>query len=442
MVLKKMRSSILIALSFVGIILLGTLLLMLPVSSNLGEATSFTDSLFTATSATCVTGLITLNTPEHWSTFGQIVILIMIQIGGLGTMTIFSLFYLILRKKISLKQRLNIKESFGMETNTGLVKFVKNVIKYAFITEFIGAILLSFYFIPELGILKGFYFSIFHSISAFCNAGFDLTGDSLVGLKYNLLVNLTVAILIIAGGIGFIVFFEIYEKKRFKFFSLHTKLVLIMTVILLLSGTLLFFLLEYTNVDTIKDSNLWQKFLISFFQSTSARTAGFNTIDLSKIHDSSAFLLIILMFIGASPASTGGGIKTTTFGLILFSTISMLRGDNQIKVFKKGIKQEAMYKAFVISFLGIAIVIMSAFIISIVESDSYKFLDILFECVSAFGTVGTSRGITSDLHILSKYVIIIVMMLGRIGSFSIANGILERKKESHIKYSYGRIFLG
>lgn len=434
------RPSFIITMSFVWAIMLGAIILSLPISSATGEHTSFVTSLFTATSATCVTGLIVVNTATHWSLFGKIVILFLIQIGGLGTMTIFSILLLFFKRKIGLKHRILIKEALNLNTYTGIVKFIKNVIFFAFTVEAIGALLLMTRFVPLYGV-KGIWFSIFHSISAFCNAGFDLFGNSLMNFKGDFLVNVVICALVIIGGLGFIVFFDIYDKKSLKNITLHSKLSLYISIILLIIGTFLFIWLEYNNVNSIKELNFKDTILAGIFQSTVARTAGFNTVDISTIHDSTAFMLTILMFIGASSASTGGGIKTTTFGILLLATYSILRGKDKVVVYRRTIKKEAINKAVAILVSALIVICISSFMIASFEHERFQFIDVLFESVSAFATVGTSRSITNDLSTKSHLVIIIVMLIGRLGPFTIANGITGNT-ENKLEYANAEVLVG
>ncbi len=433
---------LLLGISFITIILIGTLLLNLPLASKSGESIGFINAFFTATSATCVTGLIVVNTAMYWSTFGKIVIISLIQIGGLGTMVIFTMIAILLRKKIGLKQRLLIKEQLNYDSLKGLVRLVKSVVLISFLIELTGAILLSFKFIPMFGFGKGISYSLFHSISAFCNAGFDLFGNSLESYYFDTFLNLIIMSLVIMGGLGFTVYLDIYKKRHWKNFNLHTKLVIITTVILLLVGTILFLLIENWNPDTIGNMSFKNKLLVASFQSTIVRTAGFNSIPTAPLRDATIFLLTILMFIGGSPASTAGGIKTTTFGVLLFSTISTLKGEKDAVVLKKTIPVYTILKALAITFICMLLVILVAFGVQVIEKEQFDFIDVLFETVSAFATVGITRGITADLSNLSKIILALTMFLGRIGPTTLAVAILRKKKISNIKYSEGNIIVG
>lgn len=431
-----------LGISFAFIILLGALLLNLPIASAKGESVGFVNALFTASSATCVTGLIVVNTAAYWSVFGKVVIITLIQIGGLGTMVVFTMLALVLKRRIGLKQRLLIKEQLNADSLKGLVKLVKYVIGVSFLIEFIGAVLLSFRFIPMYGLGKGILFSLFHAISAFCNAGFDIMGSSLEPYYYDVLLNVVIMSLVIIGGLGFTVYLDIYKKRSWKKLNIHTKMVLIITAILLVVGTVLFLLIEYNNPDTIGPMSFKDKLLVSSFQSAIVRTAGFNSVPTGPLNDATIFLLIILMFIGGSPASTAGGIKTTTFGVLLFSTISTLKGEKEAVVLKKTIPVATILKALAIIFICILLVLAVALGIQIVEGDKFEFIDVLFETVSAFATVGITRGITSSLSTISKIILSVTMFLGRVGPTTLAIGIMRKRKTSKLKYSEGNIIVG
>ena len=430
-----------VCLSFFALILLGAILLNLPIASADANSIGFINALFTATSASCVTGLIVANTATQWTVFGKVVIITLIQIGGLGTMVFLSLIAMVLNRKIGISERRIIKEQTSADTSKGIVKLVIYIIKFSLTVELVGAILLATKFIPDFGLEKGILFSIFHSISAFCNAGFDLIGNSLVDYVDDITVNLVIALLITIGGLGFTVFIDIYRKKKFRNLTLHSKVVISISAILVLLGTLAFFLIEHKSA-SMENLSLKGKILSSFFMSVSARTAGFNSIDIGKIQEGSVIVTIILMFIGASPASTGGGIKTTTFGILMFSTISVLRGNDETEIFHKTISRDALLKSLCIFSLGSAIVVFASLWITIIESGKFLYLDILYEIVSAFGTVGVTRGITPNLSSMSKLILIILMYLGRVGAATLGIGILNRKNKKHTRYSYGKIIVG
>lgn len=441
--LKKFQNPpMILGISFAAVILIGALLLNTPMASINNEPIGFINALFTASSATCVTGLVVVNSAYHWTLFGKIVIISLIQIGGLGTMVLFTMVAMLLKMKIGLRQRLMIREQLNTDTLTGIVKLSKYIISISFLIELIGAILLSIRFIPEYGLKTGIWYSVFHSISSFCNAGFDIMGDSILPYNTDWLVNLTIMGLIIVGGLGFAVYIDIYTKKRFEHFNLHTKMVLIVTVTLLVLGTILILLIEYNNPETIGNYGFTDKVLISSFQSTITRTAGFYSTPVDKLYDATVFVMIILMFIGGSPASTAGGLKTTTFGVLLFSTISTIRGDRDVVYHKKSISTNTIMKALAITIICIGLVIFMAFSVSIIEKEKFQFIDILFETVSAFATVGVSRGITPELSDLSKFLISFTMYLGRIGPTTLAVAILGKNKVSSVKYAEGTIIVG
>ncbi|MGO1469211.1 MAG: TrkH family potassium uptake protein [Tissierella sp.] len=429
-----------LAAGFLSLIIIGTILLSLPIASKNAQSIGFLDALFTASSAVCVTGLIVVNTAEHWSLFGQIVILILIQIGGLGIMTMATSVALIMGKKIRLKERLAIKEQLNQETIGGLVKLTKYVIFITFAIEFIGALLLSVKFIPIYGRTKGIWFSIFHSISAFCNAGFDILGNSIAPFVGDIWINIILCSLIILGGLGFAVYIDVYNQKRFKKLNIHSKFVLSMTGLLLLIGTVFFFLIEYNNPFTLEKLNTVEKITSSFFQSTVTRTAGFNSVSISSIKDTSAFLMIMLMFIGGSPASTAGGIKTTTFGTLILTTFSTIKGEKDVGVFNRRIGENVINKALAIIIIGLTWIITVSFILTITEQA--VFLDVLFETTSAFATVGLTRGITPSLSIVGKILITITMYIGRVGALTMAFAFGRRRKHKKYREAEGNIIVG
>lgn len=438
----KKNPPLIIGLSFALVILIGAIILNLPISTKDGNTVGFINALFTSASATCVTGLVVKNTAEYWSPFGKSVILMLIQIGGLGTMTLVSLVAVILGKKIGLKDRLLIKEQLNFETMTGLVRLIIYVIIVSLSIEIIGAICLSVKFIPMFGLKKGIAFSIFHSISAFCNAGFDILGESLVPYNKDLWLNLVIMSLVIIGGLGFSVYVDIYKKRKYSRYSVHTKMVLIITSILLVLGTVLFFAFEYNNVKTFEDMNIGNKILASGFQSTISRTAGFNSVDIGGITDASKFLFVILMFIGGSPGSTAGGLKTTTFGVLLFTVISIIQDQKEVDLLKRTIPISIIKKAFVMAFICVFVVIFVTLTLTIVEGGRFDFIDILFETVSGFGTVGLSTGITPELSEFSKIIITITMYLGRVGPTTLAIGLGKGHKKRSIRYVDGSILIG
>jgi len=330
-----------LALGFSGVILLGALLLDLPVASKSFESVGFINALFTATSAVCVTGLVVVDTATHWTLFGQLIILVLIQIGGLGFMTMATMFALVVGKKISLKSRLVMQEALSHQNISGVVRVTRNVLVMTFSIEALGAVILSTKFVPEFGMGHGIFLSIFHSVSAFCNAGFDLMGNfvSLTAYVKDPVINFTIMGLIVTGGLGFTVLSDLALKRNFKTLNLNTKLAVTVTAALIAFGTLFFFIVEYNNPDTIGNLSMLEKWMASMFQSVTPRTAGFNTLPINKLTMSSLLMTIVLMFIGGCPASTAGGIKTTTFGLILFNIGSVISGYEETVMFKRRVSR-------------------------------------------------------------------------------------------------------
>ena len=429
-----------LSFGFAILIIIGGFLLSLPVFSKSGKATNLIDSFFVAASASCVTGLTTVNTAEYWNIYGHILLMILIQIGGLGVMTLATFFPLLLRKKIGLKSRKILKEQMNIESLNGIMKLFKYVLIFTFIVEFIGAFLLSLRFVPTYGMGKGWWYSIFHSISAFCNAGFDLLGDSIYPLRNDLLVNITLMGLVVIGGLGFMVTAEIFKKRNFKKLTVHSRLVLIISGVLLVLGALVFFLIERQAGGVLYKESLRNSLIQSSFQSVSARTAGFYSVDLSKIKSASVLFLIILMIIGGSPGSTAGGLKTTTFGVLILSTISMIKNEDKVTVFKREIDPKIVRKALAIIMVYIGLIFTVIFILSL--SENFSIIDISYEVSSAFATVGTSRGITANLSNLGKILITISMYLGRIGPMTMAYSLGLKSKTKYIRYPEANISIG
>ncbi len=429
-----------LALGFASLILLGALLLNLPMATANNNSIGFINALFTSASAVCVTGLVVVNTGEFFSTFGHVIIIILIQMGGLGFMTMATFGALLIRKKIGLKERLVIKEQLNLESLTGLVKLIKYVIIVTLSIEAIGAILLATRFIPIYGMKEGLWYSVFHAISAYCNAGFDILGNSIVPFSQDIVINLTIGFLIILGGLGFTVYLDISRNRRFGKLQLHSKLVIWLTTILVFGGMLIFLLIEYNNPNTLGNLSFFKKLLPSFFQSVVTRTAGFNSLDISMIKDTSAFLFIILMFIGGSPGSTAGGIKTTTFGAIALTTISIIKGDKDVVAFKKRIPENVINRSLAIVTVALALIMIVSFILTVTEE--VPFLEVLFETTSAFATVGLTRGITSNLTDIGKIIITLTMYFGRVGPLTMAFAFAQKSKHSKLRYADGNIMVG
>ncbi len=439
----EFTASQIIVIGFAMVIIIGSILLNLPISSTKNESVGLLNSLFTATSAVCVTGLVIVDTGTYWTTFGKIIIMLLIQIGGLGFMSVATFGAMLLGKKISLRERLVIKESLNQSTLSGVVKLTRQMLYGTFFIEMIGAVLLSTKFIPLYGFKKGIFYSIFHSISAFCNAGFDLIGGgrSLTPFVDSFIINITIIILIILGGLGFTVIFDFIAKRSFKKLNLHSKIVITMSFALILISFILFFLMEYSNPGTMKELSLKGKFLASLFQAVTPRTAGFNTIDLSGMQNSSKLLTIILMFIGGSPASTAGGIKTSTLAILILAVRTLVVGKANVEIFGRRISYRAVNKSLAVVFIGIIIVVGGTMILSLTEA-KHEFLYVLFETVSAFGTVGLSLGITSTLSNIGKCLIIFAMFIGRVGSLTILLALASNEKKSLYQYPEEKVIVG
>lgn len=433
-----------VALSFLGIILAGALLLMLPISSKDGNV-SFLDALFTATSAGCVTGLVLFDTFTKWTLFGQIVILCLIQVGGLGFITIITLFSRFVKKHFSVREKMLLKESVGTIYKGDTRSLVKIIVGGTALFEIAGAILLSTQFIPKMGLKNGLFTSVFLSVSAFCNAGFDVMGrilpsSSLTTVNDQPVILLTICLLIIIGGIGFIVWEDILNHKfNFKRYNVHSKLVIVTTVILLFAGALLYFLFEYNN--TLADMPLWQKIINAVFCSTTARTAGFNSIDNGSLTGMSKLLTNILMLIGGSSGSTAGGIKTTTFAVLFICVISTLKNKKDMEIFGRRISAEDIQKATAIFFINASEIFISILIITFAQPE-LAFSDILFECTSALGTVGMTAGITPNLETIPKIVILLMMYIGRITSLIFAFTLFFKNKPNSTQKPKGNLLIG
>ncbi len=426
---------------FAATILIGTILLMLPISAREGSL-SFIDALFTATSAVCVTGLVVVDTGTFFTPFGQVVILGLIQVGGLGFMTMATSIFLLLGRRITLRDRLVMQEALNQFSLAGLADLIKTIIKLAFIIEGIGALLLSFRFIPQYGFREGVFKSIFHSVSAFANAGFDIMDNftSLTAYASDYWVSSVIMILYILGGIGFVVILDIKEKKLFRLFTLHTKFVIVITFFLLGIGTLFILLMEFSNPHTLGALQGGEKLLAAFFTAATPRTAGFNTVPTDMLTMTSKFFIIGLMFIGASPASTGGGIKTTTFGVLVWTVISVVKGDEDVVLRKRRIPLKTIKKSLAIVSISLFIVFTITLLLTLVERAS--FLELFFETVSAFGTVGLSLGITPELSTLGRIFITFTMFVGRIGPLTMLLVFTQRLQKSKVKYSEENILIG
>ncbi len=442
---RKFSHTRLIALGYISIIIIGTILLMLPVASKNGESAGFVTALFTAVSTSCVTGLVVTDTATTWSLFGQIVIITLIQTGGLGFMTIATTFSMLLKKKMGLRAREVMVESINTEHIGGIMNLTKKIIAGTAIFEGIGALLLATRFIPEFGWAKGIWYSVFHSISAFCNAGFDLMGikekyTSLVPFADDAVVILTISFLVIIGGIGFLVWDDISRKKfKFKYYQLHTKLVLTVTAILLVVPAILFFIFEYNF--TNEGVGVGQSILNSIFDSVTARTAGFNSTDTGALAPASKIMTVFLMFIGGSPGSTAGGIKTTTLAVIAISTFNGITHRQSKGIFGRRLEKDAIHKASSVVFTNMSLAIIGIIAILAIQPD-INIGDIIFECVSAIGTVGMTTGITRDLATASRLIVAFLMFCGRVGSVSFALALMEKKAAPPVKNPREKITIG
>lgn len=433
----------LIVFSFATLILTGATLLTLPIASNSGKSIGFLDALFTATSASCVTGLVIADTKTQWTLFGQIVILVLIQAGGLGIITLATFFSVLLGRKVSMKGRVLAQESISYFSLENVLSLIKSIVLVTLYIEFLGALLLASRFVPKYGI-KGLYMGVFHSVSAFCNAGFDLIGGykSLTEYNNDPIVIYTTGLLIIIGGLGFMVWRDLYDHPNLKGLFLHTKLVLIMTGSLIVGGALFFLIFEYANPDTMGGLDAFGKMNSAIFHSITCRTAGFNSLSTNEMSEVSKMGTIFLMFIGAAPGSTGGGIKVTTAGVILMAIISNIKGHDETIILDRRIPNAVVNKSLAIAGLSLGIIFLMTTLIMGIEK--INIINVLYEVTSAFGTVGLSTGITSSLHGMSKLLLIFTMFLGRVGplTFAVAVAMRARKDNKKIIYPEGKIMVG
>ncbi len=440
-----------IAYGFLISMIVGMLLLMLPVSSKEGTFTSPIDALFTATTSVCVTGLTTLPVGTHFSVFGQLVILFLIQIGGLGVVTFTTLVMLFFAQRITLKERLLIRDAYNLNSLNGIIRLTKKIVIGTLICELFGAVLYSFVFVRDFGLI-GIYYAIFNSVSAFCNAGIDLLGTtSLAVYRDNIIANVVTMVLIVLGGLGFPVWWDVIkcfrqkskkcDKGLWHSFNLHTKLVLSVTIILIVGGSLLIFLLEYNNPKTIGDLSLPCKIQASFFQSVTTRTAGFFTIPQENFTDASAFVSLVLMFIGGSPSGTAGGVKTVTIAMIILTVIAIVKNRTDTEVFGRSISEQTVRKGIAVFAVSFSILMISMALLSITQGSD--FLDSLYEVVSALATVGLTRGLTGELDAVGKLIIIITMYIGRIGPISLALFFNANNSDSNLRrFPKGDIHVG
>ena len=436
-------------LGFIAVILTGTMILMLPISSKDGSSLSLVNALFTATSASCVTGLVVVDTGTYFSLFGQLVILLLIQLGGLGIMTMSMILFGLTGRKISLHDRLSMAEGLGENRLQGVVRLARGALLVTGIFELAGAILLSIRFIPQYGVVKGIWFSIFHSISSFCNAGFDLIGGyrSFTEYKADPFFLMVVMMLIVGGGLGFGVLLNIWRQRDFRRMRLHSKMVLTGTAVLILFGMLSFLIIEYDNPDTIGTMPFFQKLLNSLFQSVTLRTAGFNTIDEFSLRDASKGVSVVLMLIGAGPAGTAGGLKITTIFTLILAVRAYLRGRFDTVVFGRTISLDQVRRALTIFFFGLVFVMGMTIALSVVEqhkaAGALGIMNQLFETTSAFCTVGVSSGVTQESGIATRIILILLMYAGRVGLLTVAMSLIEgTTKEPVLHYPQEDIQIG
>ena len=432
-----------IALVFAVIILTGTALLMLPMSSQSGKSCAFLDALFTATSATCVTGLVPFDTGSHWSGFGQAVILCMIELGGLGFMSAASLFVFLLRRKVGLRQRMVMAQALSLNDMEGVVNLQKWVLGGSLSIQLAGALVLMLRFLPRFGWAKAAWYGVFHSVSGFCNAGFDIfgAGNSLLELNSDPVVLITLMVLITVAGLGFFVWEELARVRRFRDFSVYTKLVLITTAVLILAGAILFMILEWNNAGTFGNMSAGDKVLNAFFQSVTLRTAGFAAVDQAALTPAGKGVSVILMLVGGSSGSTAGGLKTVTFIVLLLFIWTRARGKNTVTAFRRTIPGEKVMDAMTIALIMIILAVLGAVLIC--GTSPVGFTDALFETVSALATVGVTAGVTSSLSVAARIMIIVFMYFGRVGVLTISLGFLMGDKaEDRFQYANTNLLIG
>ena len=446
MFFRRIRPGQLIVLVFLGIILFGAGLLCLPAAARSGRPTPFLTSLFTATSATCVTGLIRVDTGTHWTMFGQVVILLLIQVGGLGFMTIACLFFFALRRRIGLRQRMVLAQALGSDTYSGIVSLVRNILRGTAAVEGVGALILFFRFLPEFGFGRALWYGVFHSVSAFCNAGFDVLADvdaggSLCRYVTDPVVNFTIMALIVIGGLGFAVWGDIRHHRRFSRLSVYSRLVVIITTVLIFGGAGVFAALEWNNPNTIGELTAPQKLMAALFQSVTLRTAGFATFDQNALSDVSKAASDLLMLVGGSSGSTAGGVKTATVGVILLSAWSTARGRTSVHVMKRRIPRQAVENASALFILVLLLSGLGAAFLSIADHVSLE--NALYETISALCTVGLTTGITSSLGTASQIILIVLMFFGRLGIMTISVGFMAANRaEERVSYAETKIMIG
>lgn len=446
----ELSTTQIIMLGFLFVVLVGSMILWLPISSATGKAVPYLDALFTATTATCVTGLVTLPVFSTWSVFGQIVILVLVQIGGLGVITIMSGLMITLHKRIGIKDRILLQDAFNLNSLSGLVSFTKKVIKGTLLVEGVGALLYMIVFVPQFG-ARGIWISVFNAVSAFCNAGMDIISDnSLCDYAFHPVVNTVTSLLIIWGGIGYIVWWDVVRVLKnirsrkircFRGLTLHSKIALWVTFLLIMVGAILIFLFEYQNPLTMKDCTFVQKVGLSLFQSITTRTAGFATLPQENLTNASSLVCLLLMFIGGSPVGTAGGVKTVTIAVLMVSMVATIRNKNEVTLFNRSLSKQAVSKAVAVVSMSFIIMFISTVLLAAVTDAGM--LDIVYETVSATATVGLTRSLTGTLNLWGKLIIIVTMFLGRVGPISLAVAFKVRKREqNNIKNPMEEISVG
>ncbi len=437
---KVLSSSRIIIFGFLSVIIIGTILLMLPISSNSGTVTPFLDCLFTATSSSCVTGLIVRDTATHWSLFGQIVILAMIQIGGMGIITMSILVAMVSGKKVNLMQRSTMQESISAHKVGGIIRLSRFIIITTLVIELLGTVAFSFVFCNEYGVLKGIWMSLFHSVSAFCNAGFDLMGEtqkfsSLTIYVYNPIINITVMLLILIGGVGFLTWEDIKTNKwHIRRYRMQSKVIIVATAIIVLLPSIYFFFFEFN------DLSFWKRVMVSLFQAVTPRTAGFNTVDASQLSETGNAVVTILMLIGGAPGSTAGGMKITTIAVLFAAAFSVFKKRDSAHVLKRRINDETVKNAATILIMYITLFVLSAMVISRIEN--LPLTDCLYETASAIATVGLTTGITTSLGVFSRIIIILLMYMGRVGGLTIVFATYSSVHKNIVKYPQETITVG
>lgn len=430
------------ALGFLGLILIGTLLLMLPGATTDRHHLSFVDAFFESASAVCVTGLVVVDTKTTFTLFGQLILLSLIQIGGLGFMSFGVFIALVLRKNIGFNDRSLIKESYNQYSNEGIVRLVKFILLFTVICEVIGSLILGWRWSEDFGYPTAFYYGLFHSISAFNNAGFDIMGNysSMTNYAGDTVVTGTLTALLLMGGIGFIVILDVLRKRSFRKYTIHTKLVLLMTLFLVIAGSTAIFLLEYSNPATLGGMTLADKVTAAYFHGVVPRTAGFNSLDISSFTLGSQLITMLLMFIGGGSGGTAGGIKVTTFVLLIIAVWGLIKGNKDVNILKRRVPNELIFKAFSITTYSAGLIIFYVFVLALTESAPLNVL--LFEIISAFGTVGLSMGLTPDLSETGKVLIALLMFMGRVGPITIAFALSVRSQNLHYRNPEERVIIG